>query len=100
MRSTDKRASFTRSTHCRARIERNREIIRRLKNSNDSLKTIAKDFRTTRQNISLIKMAAGINRAHAPIPGRSRKSPLALGRRRLEREKGLTARAGSRVQAH
>ena len=60
----------------RARIERNREIIRRLENSNDSLKTIAKDFRTTRRNISLIKIAAGINRAHAPIPGRPWKSPI------------------------
>ena len=60
----------------RARIERNREIIRRLKNSDDSLKTIAKDFGTTRQNISLIKIAARINRAHAPIPGRPRKSPI------------------------
>ena len=60
----------------RARIERNREIIRRLKNSNDSLKTIAKEFGTTRQNISLIKIAAGVNRAHAPIPGRPRKSPI------------------------
>jgi hypothetical protein len=76
---SDRKIAFAiaaRAEKNRARIERNREIIRRLKNSNDSLKTIAKDFRTTRQNISLIKIATGINRAHAPIPGRPRKSPI------------------------
>jgi hypothetical protein len=76
---SDRRSVFAiaaRAEKNRARIQRNREIIRRLKNSNDSLKKIAKDFGTTRQNISLIKIAAGINRARAPIPGRRRKSPI------------------------
>jgi hypothetical protein len=76
---SDRRSVFAiaaRAEKNRTRIEWNREIIRRLKNSDDSLKTIAKDFGTTRQNISLIKIAARINRAHAPIPGRPGKSPI------------------------
>jgi hypothetical protein len=60
----------------RKRIERNREIIRRLKNSNDSQKNIAKDFGITKQAVSLIKRAGRITRAHAPIPGRPKKSQI------------------------
>jgi hypothetical protein len=69
---SDRRSVFAiaaRAEKKRARIGRKHEIIRRLKNSNDSLKTIAKDFGTTRQNISLIKITAGTNRAHALRPG-------------------------------
>ena len=60
----------------RKRIERNREIIRRLKNSNDSQRNIAKDFGITKQAVSLIKRAAQITRAQARIAGRPRKSPI------------------------
>jgi len=54
----------------RKRIERNREIIRRLENSNDSQKNIAQYFGITKQVVSLIRRAARITRPHAPIPGR------------------------------
>jgi len=71
-------AVAARAEKSRRRIERNREIIQRPKNSNDSLKAIAKDFGTTRQNVSLIKIAARIKRAHAPIPGRPRRSQISV----------------------
>jgi hypothetical protein len=60
----------------RKRIERNREIIRRLKNSNDSQKNIAKDFGINKQAVSLIKRARRITRTHAPIPGRPKRSQI------------------------
>jgi DNA invertase Pin-like site-specific DNA recombinase len=66
----------TRAEENRKRIERNREIIRRLKNSNDSQKNIAKDFGITKQAVSLIKRAARITRPHAPMPGRPPKSQI------------------------
>jgi hypothetical protein len=60
----------------RKRFERNREIIRRLKNSNHSQKNISKDFGITKQAVSLIKRAARITRPRAPIPGRPPKSQI------------------------
>jgi hypothetical protein len=62
----------------RKRIERNREVIRRLKNSNDSQKNIAKDFGITKQAVSLIKRAGRITRTHARYPGarKNRRSRL------------------------
>ena len=60
----------------RKRIERNREIIQHLKNSNDSQKNIAKDFGITKQAVSLIKRTGRTTRTHAPIPGRRPKSRI------------------------
>jgi hypothetical protein len=46
-------AVAARAENNRQRIQRNREIIRRLKNSNDSRRNIAKDFGITKQAVSL-----------------------------------------------
>jgi len=60
----------------RKRIERNREIIQHLKNSNDSQKNIAQYFGITKQAVSLTRRAARITRRHAPLPGRPPKSRI------------------------